>query len=43
MNEIRIPFTITFRLQDTYICVNVQVIKKDDQPIVFVKLEPLFN
>lgn len=45
MNEIQIqiPYTITFRLQDSYISLNIKIIKKDNSSILYVQIEPLLN
>lgn len=43
MSEYTIPFTITFRLEESYFCLCIHMIKKENQPYVLIQLEPLFH
>ena len=43
MNEVSIPIVITLQLDDTYVTLRIHFLRKDDQPILLIQVEPLWN
>lgn len=43
MYEIFVPVVITFQLEDTYVTIRINFMRKDDKPYLMIQVEPLWS